>query len=145
MRQAFSLRTLDWGATFRLLIARWLAAGLVFFILVSIFGNAQSSAPSAGSVVGLFFSFVIVVPAALLCLAICGYAVASLSSALHLPIVPLAGMALFYLAGMLFILGDPIVYFMNRKWPDLFGNADLNFFNFVGVIFVHNLSPGELE
>ena len=123
------LGRVQWGPTIKVGLARGFFSGLVLAILISLSGGPANE--SAGTVFAIpFFWMIFGIPFAL------GIRLmATIAGAVGVPVME----AMMLITNSLFIcIGDPIVYFINRSKPELFGVADFNFFNFVPMMFILN-------
>lgn len=117
-----------WPSTTKLAVARGVAAGCV----MALFGLMMS--PPAGEIFSILLFPII-------------FAVISLPLSLALRLaayvtsfVPLLGgfvaLTCLFFGALLTTIGDPIVYFVNRRWPALFDIADFKFFNLDTLILI---------
>ena len=95
---------------------------------------AASGIPPGGSIPGFFLQTVlgIAIGAPLYYLMVTG--VAKVLGGL--PFVTLACNLLLFATAVLVAIGDPIVFAINRQFPDLLGVTDFKLFNLVTAIFV---------
>jgi hypothetical protein len=121
------LKRVYWPATGKIAVARGFASGLVFAV-INLFMLPTYDASTIGGL--LFFPIamaVFAIPLGLFC-NLCGRVAGAF--------IPLMG-AFFNIIGSLIVcLGDPLVYFLNRKFPALFDVADFKFFNFTPLLFI---------
>ncbi len=115
------LGRVHWGSTLKLVLARGFASGLIL-ALIPISSGALSQA--------LIFPFALAVLG--MPLALFYFAVGRILGMF----IPLLGVFIQFIGGLLTCIGDPIVYLVNRQWPALLNIADLKFFNFQPIIFI---------
>lgn len=123
-----SLGSVNWAATAKLALVRGIAASLVWCV-VMVFLLPAAALP------GFFIQNILglVIGAPLFHLLVRG---------VHrvlggLPFVGLVCNILLFVTALTVAVGDPIVFLLNRQFPELLGLADFKFINLVPAIFVH--------
>ena len=118
------LNRVYWPATAKLAVARGCAAGCVLALLGLVMSPTSSEAP-----VVLLFPLIVAVVSLPLRL---GAYVSSF--------IPLIGgfvaLTCLLFGALLTTIGDPIVYLVNRQWPQLLDIADFKFFNLDTLILI---------
>lgn len=123
-------RSIDWAATAKLTLARALASALVWSVLAVAF-----KAVPMGHIAGVFGQLLLAIAVgAPLYHGVVRGVRATLGG---IPFVTLACNLLLVGTSILAAAGDPIVFALNRQFPDLIGIADFKVVNFVPAIFVH--------
>ncbi|MBK6299270.1 MAG: hypothetical protein IPF48_15890 [Sphingomonadales bacterium] len=122
------LNRVYWPATAKLAVARGCAAGCVLALLGLVMSPTSSEAP-----VVLLFPLIVAVVSLPLSLALrLGAYVSSF--------IPLIGgfvaLTCLLFGALLTTIGDPIVYLVNRQWPQLLDIADFKFFNLDTLILI---------
>jgi hypothetical protein len=120
------LGRVHWPATAKVGLARGFASGIMWMLL-----NLIMQPPSAGSIGSL-----LVLPFGMAVLAIPLGLFFQLAGRVAGAIIPLMG-AFFNLVGSLMVcLGDPLVFFFNRRFPHILDVADFGFFNLTPLLFI---------
>ena len=115
-----------WPATAKVGLARGFASGLMWLLLNLVLSGGQG-ANLAGILVLPLGMAVLAIPMGLFC---------HLAGRIAGAFIPLMG-AFFNLVGSLMVcLGDPLVYFFNRRFPHILDVADFGFFNFTPLLFI---------
>ena len=109
---------IDWGPTIKLgLIRSWLS-GIVFMILITVMliatDDTSDLTPTNVILTVVLFPFLSLVIGGIFW---------------FISFIPMAGMLARIIWTLLFCLGDPIVYILNRT-TDIFNKIELKFFNF---------------
>jgi hypothetical protein len=114
------LGRVHWPSTLKLALARGFAAGVIWSALLSLTPNAPREY--------LLFVMPFIWAA--------GATPIGMSIQFLSQITPLAGGWFGLLGSFIVCLGDPLVYVLNRAWPDAINVADLELFNLRPFIFV---------
>ena len=115
-----------WPATAKVAVARGFAAGLVFLVLNLVMSGA-SQINIAGMLTFPFGMAIFAIPIGLFC---------HMAGKIAGMFIPLLG-AFFSIVGSLIVcMGDPLVYLVNRQFPQLLDVADFGFFNFTPLLFI---------
>lgn len=124
------LGAVDWTATTKLALARGVSSALVWCTVA-----AMMKGLLIGNLPGLFVQLVlaIAIGAPLYHLIVRGIR-AALGG---LPFVGLACNLMLLACSVMVAIGDPIVFALNKSFPELLGTADFKLFNLVPAIFVH--------
>ena len=112
------LKNVDWPATLKLIVLRLVAAGLIAGVIMFI---AKPSGQSLLAIVVGPLAVGIMVGFALIC---------SVLSRLGVPWVGLGAFA-----GIATVIGDPVLYFASKKYPDFLPVAKFNLINWP-VLFI---------
>jgi hypothetical protein len=126
--QLSDLSRVYWPATGKLAVVRGFAAGCVFVLLGLMVSQATSDMFSA-----------LLLPIA--------FAVVSLPLSLALRLgayvtsfIPFLGgfvaLTCLFFGMLLTTIGDPVVYFVNRRWPEFLDIADFKFFNLESLLLI---------
>lgn len=132
--QFSDLSRVSWGPTLKLAAGRGFATGAVFAVAILAMGiaGASRSTPSgaslAGFVLALPFLWAVLGPLLALLYWAAGWIVGKF--------VPGLGGLITLASALPICWGDPILYFVNRTYPQLFQVADLRFFNLRPMIVV---------
>jgi hypothetical protein len=123
------LGSVDWGATAKLTLVRGLSSAVVLCAAAT----TMKGIP-IGDIPGLFVQLVIAITigAPLYHLIVRG--IRSILGSL--PFVSLACSLILLACSVMVAIGDPIVFAINKRFPELLGIADFKLFNFVPAIFV---------
>lgn len=120
------LKNVVWSSTIKLALARGFSTGLIFMIIQLLM--APSLDGHLMELISIPFIFaVFALPMALFCMGL-GWLLGM--------IIPLMGVMTHWIGALAVFLGDPLVYFFNRQYPEAIGIADFSFYNFVPIIFV---------
>lgn len=115
-----------WPSTAKVALARGFASGLVFAVLSLTFGPPSPDGAGA-ALMWPFGMAVLALPMGLFC---------HLAGKIAGTFIPLMGAFFLIIGSLIVCLGDPLVYFVNRRWPQLFDVADFGFFNFTPLLFI---------
>lgn len=126
------LARVEWAPTLRLHFIRAVAAGCVWAVILMIMSGNDPAAPSLGATllgtpVGVLAAYFIGLPFYIVA--------AKVFSAFGDMGRAIAGFMTFALA-LGIVVGDPVVYLLDRKRPNLVPMEDFKVFNFVAILFV---------
>jgi hypothetical protein len=126
------LGKVQWAPTLKLALGRSIASGLVITLLMGLSGGYQNLA----ALMGFFLSWGLTsfIGAPMTALMIRGLNM--VFAGMGLGIAVLAGNIILSMLALLVACGDPIIYFLNRRFPGLFDVADFKVFNLQLTIFV---------
>lgn len=132
------LRNVDWAATLKLALIRGFASALVLVVVGGMLG--MFSGPQGGGIGGalgfLFFWTVGASVGGIFYIWMLRAIAATLGKAVG--IVVTVSTIMQFLVVLMVAAGDPLVYFLNRSYPQLLDLADFKLFNMVAVIFVRS-------
>jgi|GEM_PF-2954734 len=124
--QLSDLGKVYWPATAKIALARGFAAGLVFMLLALVTNPAATN--DLGSLLVMPFGMAFVaLPIGLFC---------NVAGKIAGAFIPLLGMFFTIVGALIVCFGDPLVYLVNRQYPQLFNVADFGFFNFTPLLFI---------
>ena len=132
--QFSDLSRVSWGPTLKLAAGRGLTTGAIVAVAFLVMGIASTSngAPSGASLIGMTlampFVWAVFGPLVALLYWAAGWIVGKF--------VPGLGGLIGLASALVICWGDPILYFVNRRYPQLFNIADLRFLNLRPMIFV---------
>jgi len=126
---ATDLGPVNWGATAKLSLARGVAAATVWCVVMLFMHAPLGSIPR---------QFILLVPTIAIGAPLYHLMVRGIKAVLGgLPFVGLACNLILLICALVVAAGDPIVFALNKRFPDLLGIADFKPFNLVPAIFVH--------
>ena len=133
------LQRVQWLPTLKLAVGRGVASGLVITLLMLLSGGLKEA--GVGGAVGflLMWSLTSFIGAPGVALMI--RATNAVFMGMGLGIAVLAGNLILLMLSLAIACGDPIIYLINRRWPQLFEVADFKPFNMQLTIFVLNDGP----
>lgn len=120
-----------WGPTMKLAYARSTASSLVITLLMTLFaGMPLALAPV------YFFALALTFPLGGPMYYFMFKALGTIFGPMTLGVATLVFNILLYMVALIAAAGDPIVYYLNRRYPELLDVSDLKPFNFKITMFV---------
>ena len=117
------------AATLKLSLARGLAAATIWCVVMLFMQAPPSAIP---------VQFIQLVPAIAIGAPLYHLLIRGVRSVLGgLPFVKIVCDCILFITALIVAIGDPIVFAVNKRFPELLGIADVKLFNLVPAIFVH--------
>jgi hypothetical protein len=123
------LKNVHWGATVKLALARGFLAGAVLILVIV--AKEQSEVER-----------IFIVPPIWAIVGICSALIFHFVGRIFAMFIPMLGALIMFFGSLMICAGDPILYFINKQWPKLFGITDLKFLNLRPLILVMHHSTG---
>lgn len=128
------LGRVQWLPTIKLAIGRGVASGLVITLLMLMGGGLKDAGP--GGAIGFLLMWGLTSFIGAPGVALMIRAINAVFLGMGLGIAVLAGNLILLMLSLAIACGDPIIYLVNRRWPNVFEVADFKPFNMQLTIFV---------
>lgn len=137
---AFSdLGRVHWGSTLKLAVGRAFFSGIVLAVFMLITSSGGPGQLPVAELLAIPIIWAILGPVFSTGMHFAGRIFSFFADAIPGIVGDVIGwvaLSFLVMGSLLMAAGDPIVYFLNRQFPDLFNVADLRFFNFRPMIFI---------